>query len=211
MGDKVSVDRSLTEKVSVDRSLTEKVSTDKSSTDRSLNDPSSKVVPREITPMGDGVLSSGALQPAEARLLRRNTLPSSPPNEMPRDPRIRHENNQNERLDWVRERNSNTAVMETLVEESSPRVSTVCSTEDEDSNDGFIVQSQCSQIISDSSSLPDDQEEEEFQHINRVMYVAVTLYQSSPFVVLLEKKYSNLYGQLLKSLDKLDDLVWSSF
>ena len=122
-----------------------------------------------------------------------------------------HENNQNERLDWVRERNSNTAVMETLVEESSPRVSTVCSTEDEDSNDGFIVQSQCSQIICDSSSLPDDQEEEEFQHINRVMYVAVTLYQSSPFVVLLEKKYSNLYGQLLKSLDKLDDLVWSSF
>lgn len=196
MGDKVSVDRSMGDKVS---------------TDRSVNDPSSKVVPSEITSMGDGVPSPGTLQPAEARLLRRNTLPSSPPNGVPRDPRESHENSQNERLDWVRERNSNTAVMETLVEESSPRVSTVCSTEDEDSNDGFIVQSQCSQIISDSSSLPDDQEEEEFQHINRVMYVAVTLYQSSPFVVLLEKKYSNLYGQLLKSLDKLDDLVWSSF
>lgn len=109
----------------------------------------------------------------------------------------------------VRARNSNAAVMGTVVEEeSSPRVSTLCSSQNEDSSDdGIVVQSQCSQVLSDNSTLPDDREEEVFQHINRVMYVAVTLYQSSPFVVLLEYKYSNLYRQLLESLDKLDDLV----
>ena len=96
--------------------------------------------------------------------------------------------------------------METLEEESSTRLSFYPSQDEDSIDEGIIAQTQFNQRISDST-LPDDREEEVFKHINRVMYVAVTLYQSSPFVVLLENKYSNLYRQLLDSLDQLDDFV----
>lgn len=218
--DKASIDKSQVDKApmhklqvdksSTDKSLTDKTSTDKSSTDRSLSDLSSRVFPSEITSVGEGVSSSGILQPVESHCKRRNLLFPLAPDGEPSSHWGNHSNAQNERLlSWVRERNSNAAVMETLVEEeSSARISMLGPSLDEDSSDdGIIVQTQFSSAISDNSTLPDDGEEEVFRHINRVMYVAVTLYQSSPFVVLLEYKYSNLYRQLLESLDKLDDIV----
>lgn len=103
------------------------------------------------------------------------------------------------KLQIARARNSNEFVVDVIQPEMSQNYRISLSSQLTETSDFSLS-------IADNRpkmSVEQDKVDLQLKHVDRVLYVTVTLFQCSPYVSLLIKQYSALYNQLLDSFDNL--------